>query len=325
MLEFRPRVPARNYLARREQWRLLAWVMGIGLVVLAGMWFAKFNQLIRTRPGATVPSVDTRHEPGPIAASQPDAITILPPAKTPAAGDGEHAGAEVDAALLRDVRDDTPWIRSQEVDAWLNVWSVLGRSSDEKLARNSAGKVGFVELFAQPQAYRGKLVTVRGSARQAIYLEAARNPDGLKGYYRVVILPEGGPAEPMFVYALALPRGFPVGESIRAEVAATGYSFKRMVYSTRAASELRRAPVVMARSLAWERPSTEIASRQEALLGIMIAVTAIGVIAFFVVSFWASRTGVAAKAPRPDTLAPIDDRNVVGVNEALARLAEKQE
>jgi hypothetical protein len=64
MLEFRPRIPARNYLARREQWRLLAWVMGIGLVVLAGLRFDEILKL-RAQPEAVAPNVDTRFHPSP--------------------------------------------------------------------------------------------------------------------------------------------------------------------------------------------------------------------------------------------------------------------
>jgi hypothetical protein len=323
MLEFRPRIPARNYLARREQWRLLAWVMGIGLVVLAGLRFDEILKL-RAQPEAVAPNVDTRFHPSPQGTSEPDSVTMVAAEESIAPGDGRAQGG-VNDALLRKVRDDTPWIRNDEIDAWLNLWSVLGRSSDAQIAADSVGEVGFVELFGQPQAYRGKLVTMRGAARQAEYLKAAKNDAGVEGYYRVVLQPQRGPDEPVFVYALQLPEGFPVGEKIRAEIAATGYFFKRMVYTTRDEADLRRAPVIMARTLNWQQPSTVIPEQNGRLVSVLMGVTGIGILAFFALSYWASQRGLSAKARRSATLAPIDDRNVVDVNESLARLAEKLE
>lgn len=324
MLEFRPRVPARNYLARREQWRLLAWVMGIGLVVLAGLRFNEILDLIKAQPEAVAPPVDTRFQPIAKSTSEPDSVTIVAVDESVGATDPGAKGG-VNNALLRKVRDDTPWIRNEEIDAWLNLWSLLGQSTDAQIAAGSVGEVGFVELFGQPQTYRGKLVTMRGAARQAEYLKAAKNDAGVEGYYRVVLQPVRGPDEPVFVYALQLPDGFPVGERIRADVAATGYFFKRMVYSTRDEADLRRAPVIMVRTLSWQQPSTEIAEKNGRLVSILMGATGIGILAFFAVSYWASQRGVAAKARRSATLAPIDDRNVVDVHESLARLAENQE
>jgi hypothetical protein len=324
MLEFRPRVPARNYLSRREQWRLLAGVMGIGLVVLAALRFDAISDLVGAQHNATTPAVDTRFNPRPTSTSEPDSVTIVAADEPVAASNSDTEGV-VNAALLQKVRDDTPWIRNDEIDAWLNLWSVLARSSDAQIARDSVGEVGFVELFAQPRAYRGKLVTMRGAARQAEYLKATKNDERVRGYYRVVLQPESGPDEPVFVYTLELPEGFPVGEKIRAEVAATGYFFKRMVYSTKDAAELRRAPVIMARTLAWQRPATDLAEKNGRLIEILMGATALGIIAFFAVSYWASHPNVSARARRPAALPPIDESNVVDIHQSLARLAEKSE
>jgi hypothetical protein len=323
MLEFRPRVPARNYLSRREQWRLLAWVLGIGLLVMGGLWFRDIYQLV-TQPGqAAAPPIDTRFHPNETGSSESDSVTIAA-SREPAASSEGDAGGEVDAGMLHNVRDDTPWIRDDEIEAWLKLWAVLRKSSNAELARDSTGEIGFVELFGQPRAYRGKLVTIRGSARQAVYLEAAKNNAAVEGYYRVVLQPASGPAEPVFVYALELPADFPRGERIRAEVTATGYFFKRMVYSTNDA-ELRRAPVIMARTLGWQRPNAQIAEKNGLLVSILIGATAIGIIAFFLVSTWASRGRASARAPRLQALPPLDDSDVVDVHRSLARLAENQE
>jgi hypothetical protein len=324
MLDFRPRVAARNYLSRREQWRLLAWVMGIGLLVLLALRFGKIYELLGTRPEATSPAVDTRFRPEATGTSEADSVTIVAPREPIEASDGDTQ-VGVNVALLEKVRDDTPWIRNDEIDAWLNLWSALAASSDAAIARRSVGEVGFVELFAQPQAYRGKVVMMRGAARQAAYLKAASNEAEIAGYYRVVLQPESGPDEPVFVYVLDVPAGFPLGEKIRAEIAATGYFFKRIVYATQDTGELRRAPVIMARTLAWQQPSNDLAERNGPLIGFLLGATALAIIAFGAVSYWASQRSMSARIQRPRALAPIDESNVVDIHESLARLAEKQE
>jgi hypothetical protein len=324
MLDFRPRVPARNYLSRREQWRLLAWVMGIGVLVLLAMRFGEIYELVQTQRETTAPAVDTRFRPNAIGTSEPDSVTIVAPREPVEASDGDTPDG-VNFALLDKVRDDTPWIRNDEIDAWLNLWSALATSSDAAIARGSVGEVGFVELFAQPQAYRGKLVTMRGVARQAVYLQAAKNEADIEGYHRVVLQPESGPDEPVFVYVLDLPAGFPQGEKIRAEIAATGYFFKRMVYSTQDAGDLRRAPVIMARTLAWQQPSPDLAKKNGPFVGFLLGATALAIIAFGAVSYWASRRSMSSRIQRPKALAPIDESNVVDIHESLSRLAEKQE
>jgi hypothetical protein len=290
---------------------------------LAGLRIGEIYELVGTEPKAASSTVDTRFSPSATGASEPDSVTIVAPRDPIENSDGDTQDS-VNAALLSKVRDDTPWIRDDEIDAWLNLWNVLARSSDAQIARGSVGEVGFVELFGQPRAYRGKLVTMRGAARQAEYLEAAKNDAGVKGYYRVVLEPQSGPDEPVFLYTLKLPQGFPVGEKIRAEVTATGYFFKRMVYTTKDA-QLRRAPVIMARTVDWQRPSTQLAEKNGAIVGILMAATVLGLLAFFVLSHWASPAGASARVRRPEALAPIDESNVVDVQESLARLAETQE
>jgi hypothetical protein len=223
------------------------------------------------------------------------------------------------------VRDDTPWIRNDEIDAWLNLWSALAASSDAVIARSSVGEVGFVELFAQPQAYRGKLVTMRGAARQAVYLKAAKNEANIAGYYRVVLQPESGPDEPVFVYLLDLPAGFPLGERIRTEIAATGYFFKRMVYSAQDTGDLRRAPVIMARTLAWQQSPSNLAEKNGPVVGVLLGATALAIVAFGAVIYWASQRSMSSRIQRPTALAPIDESNLVDIHESLSRLAEKQE
>jgi hypothetical protein len=325
MLDFRPRLQPRNYLSRREQRRLLAWVMGIGLIVIAVTSLAEIRRFVNSLSATVVeraPSIDTRFQPSPRNPGEPDAVSIVKAEEAVAVNDRDALFPGVSADLLARVSDDTPWIRSGEIDAWLNVWTALARSNDAERVQRSAGAVGFLELFQQPRAFRGKLVTIRGSARQATYVEAADNPQGIDGYYRIIIRPESGPPEPVFLYTLELPTDFPTGEGIRAEIAATGIFFKRMVYPTKDNADLRRAPVVMARTLTWRQPVATEDSRSGAFVGGLVAIVALSVIGLIVVTYWASRVRLSTAQRRPSALPPIDDRDVVSVEESLSKLAE---
>jgi hypothetical protein len=320
MLDFRTRTSARDYLSRREQRRVFAWVMGIGLLVIAGSTVAKFLAQPDARVDATAASIDTRFQPDIAPGGERDAVTVVKNDKPSATLDPEQSIEDLSPVAFAAVRDDTLWIRNDEIDIWITLWSALSRADDDALVRRSAGTVGYVELFGQPQAYRGKLVTVRGSARQAIYLKAAENTAGVDGYYRVVIAPDGGPGEPLFLYVLALPEGFPVGEHIRAEVEATGVFFKRMVYPTAQEGELRRAPVVMARSLDWLHGSRPANQSRSSLVSILVGV---GIVGLIFVGYWAARARYSIAKPRPAELPPIDDREVMDIRDALNKLAEK--
>ncbi len=325
MLDFHSRVQPRNYFSRREQRRLFAWVMGVGLVVIACASVFEIGRFTRS-PSAEVASqsvaVDTRFEPKGNRAGEPGAVTIVKAEQPEGIADSGVLLAGVDPALLAQVRDDTPWIRSDEVAAWLNVWKVLRRSNDEQLAPKSP--VGFLELFQQPRAFRGRPVTIRGSARQAMYITAAENAHGVEGYYRVIIRPDRGPEEPIFLYTLDLPADFPTGEEIRAEIEATGVFFKRMVYPAKDNHELRRAPVVMARTLTWRRPAVQNDSRGDSYVGIVTGLVALGIAGFVAATYWASRVGPFTAERHPSTLPPIDDRGVVSVEESLSKLAETE-
>ncbi len=162
MLDSRPTAAPRNYLSRKEARRIFWWVMAIGLAVLLVVRFGEIKQLfsnLRSRPSH---DIDTRYYPSPKSSSDTSAVTVVPPLATPSekAVDGELA---IDAELLAEVRDDTPWIRPSEYPAWYHLWNVVKQLPPDVLA-SRAQTVGFVELFQQPKAFRGKPVTIEGSA-----------------------------------------------------------------------------------------------------------------------------------------------------------------
>jgi hypothetical protein len=298
--------------------------MGIGLVVLVCVRFRELGSLVIARGAADAHAVDTRYQPKASGSDAADVVTIIKNDE-PAARVDRDVFTGVKPDLLGRVRDDTPWIRNDEIDAWWNIWSVLKQTDARALARASAGKVGFAELFQQPKAFRGKAVTVRGSARQAIYMTAGENAEGIEGYFRLVIWPENGPAEPIFLYALELPDGFPTGEEIGAEIEATGIFFKRMVYPTEHNQELRRAPAIMSRTIDWRQPVEASSPHDNAPVQMLLALTALGVVVLVGVLAWTSRSRVYPRAHDKSAAPKIQEHEVVEVRDALRKLAESEQ
>ncbi len=253
-LDFQPRKRTRNYLARREQWRLLLVVLALGAVILLIVkardpanfaWIANLDTDHPT-PASDEP-VDTRLQLEPRAQESLD--TVVSPAATPPPAQQTHDGlASVTPESLAAVEDDTVF-RAAERGVWFRLLEILQDTSPADLKQESLGRVTFVQLFEQPKQYRGRVVSIAGTVRRANWVEAPTNDDHIKGYYQLWLQPSDHPSDPVVVYALELPPGFPTGMDASAEVQVTGIFFKRWAYQ--AQDTLRTAPVVLCRSVEW--------------------------------------------------------------------------
>ncbi len=119
------RRPIRNYFSRREQWRLFALIMGLGLVVVVMREAAKEENWYwltgdgQQASGISQPEYDTAYQPT-LPAQRSDAVTIKP--NTPPRDDltqryfpgviGEH---------LRRVEDNRTHQHPEEAAAWFNL------------------------------------------------------------------------------------------------------------------------------------------------------------------------------------------------------------
>ena len=86
---------------------------------------------------------------------------------------------------------------------------MLQYASQEELEQRSIGEVGYLQLFRQSKEYRGKLVTIRGRARQAYSVAAPQNDFGIKSYQVFWVRAEGGVNSPIVVYAAGRAGGVP--------------------------------------------------------------------------------------------------------------------
>jgi hypothetical protein len=195
---------------------------------------------------------------------------------------GEEAGSPIpgpasesdDRKLLSGIRDDT-YFRSEEHPAWFQILGRLKRDSESELARQSLGAVTYRQLDRQPEVYRGRLVTLRGIARLVARKEAPKNEQNINDYFQVWVQPNDEPSSLLVIYCLNLPPGFPQGPEIDASVEVNGVFFKRWAY--RAQDTVRTAPLLLAKTLAWNRElpaSAEVEAEPVALAWWIVATLA---------------------------------------------------
>jgi len=259
MKNLRQKKQARNFLARREQRRLLLLIVGLGAVLLVGWelrrdpaFLSGLEALFGPRPVRDAP-IDTRLQALNDDGSPPDAIFMPRQVDPPEDTTGDYFPG-VRPGYLEKVQDDT-FFRSQETDAFYHLLAILQETDTKQLTDASAGRASFAQLFQQSADYRGQLVSLAGVARRANPLDAPKNDYGIEEYWRIWLSPEDNPSSPIILYCLELPDDFPTGMDIRQPVEATGFYFKRLAYE--ASDTLRTAPTVLVKTLGWTPPPPE--------------------------------------------------------------------
>lgn len=159
---------------------------------------------------------------------------------------------------LAHVRDDATFLRPDENQIWFHLLHQVQGRSPQDLAAKSEGIVGYSAMYNQPEAYRGKLVTVKAQVRWAYRVPAIKNYLGIKEFNVLYLAPEGVPDKPLIVYSLGLPAGFPRLQeqnhpsgmtALHEDVVVTGYFFKRGAYRGKDANYT--APLILANVFEW--------------------------------------------------------------------------
>ena len=219
-----------------EQRRLRFLILALAIVLVA-IWRAGDPQTWTALLG---PVETSTHQATPIAATErvePAApVTLLP---------------GIDAEALRPVEDGTVF-RSNEHDAWWNLWQALLEDPLAATSTPPARHVTHGQLRGAPQAYRGALVRLTGTIRRAALWPAQENKLGLTSFVRLWLWPDQEQS-PVVVYTPSLPAQFPwepsnaPSESLEVPVRVTGVFFKNLLY--RSGEGPRLAPVVLAPSI----------------------------------------------------------------------------
>jgi hypothetical protein len=288
--------PPRNYFARRQQYRLLVLVFSLMLILLLmgeaskpknwrWLWSHGNGLVASEQQAASGATVDTRlieseptiHPPGVFVSPANNAATLM------AESEQDKLYPGVDPAELKNILDDTVF-RSSEANVWFS-WCALMQKADaiasDKLI---AQPVGFLQLYRQPDEYRGRLVRIDGIVRRAHRLAAHDNQQGIDGYWRCWLSTDESGTNPIVVYALDMPDDFPTGMEIYEQVAFSGLFFKRWAYEARGG--IMTAPLILSPGGDWQRrvptPLARLPSLLAVLAGLLVTTLVGGAIALFV-------------------------------------------
>ncbi len=175
-----------------------------------------------------------------------------------------------DTGLLATIQDDTPVFRPTEREAWFHELERVRDRDEQALEASALKDVAYLQLHKQPADYRGKIISVKGTVRQAYRTPAPENDLGVKEYCVYVLQPVGQPDAIVWVYSVDAPPGFPrLGADsadpkgkMREDVSVTGIFFKRCAYAARGGTYT--APVLIAKAPHWQpapvaaRPSDRV-------------------------------------------------------------------
>jgi hypothetical protein len=173
-----------------------------------------------------------------------------------------EAQAVIDEVNIEAIVDNSI-TRPSDAPAWFRLLEQLQATEQAQLDTPQVPQVGFVELFDQPDVYRGKLVRVEGVIKLAKRVRPRENPLGIDEYYMFWLRPDGS-SSPMAIYTLELPPDFPEldyqGVELDTRASFTGFFFKRWVYA--AGDGPRIAPELLAKIPTW---TPEPAAKRPAL------------------------------------------------------------
>ncbi|MBC7852526.1 MAG: hypothetical protein IAF94_03735 [Pirellulaceae bacterium] len=245
---------------------------------------------------------------------------------------------DIEQLCLVEVRDDATFLRPDENQIWFHLMHELQAHSPADLKAKSAGIVGYNAMYNQPEAYRGKVVTVKAQVRWAYRVPAIKNYLGIKEFNVLYLAPEGVPDKPLIVYSLGLPAGFPRLKeqnhpsgmtAMHEDVVVTGFFFKRGAYRGKDANYT--APLILANVPAWIPPEGPLvtSARGQKIWWESLTVAAVLFAVAAIVVYFVSRRGRGAD-PRPaaeQSLAGVAELQQAdppeGLQDSLKRLAKE--
>jgi hypothetical protein len=149
-------------------------------------------------------------------------------------------------ARLVDLADQKALAREVWRDMQPAIQADRQRTNDPKKWQRSTKP--FIDLFKNPDLYRGKPVTLVGTMRKLTTFAAEEeNEYDLTRLYEAWIFPEDGQGNPVAVVFTQKPEALPLGDEVNEHVRVTGYFFKMYAYP--AHDTTRVAPMLLARTV----------------------------------------------------------------------------
>jgi hypothetical protein len=230
------------------------------------------------------------------------AAEAAPENLVPGPNDRDPAEVEKLEPLLELVADRTREIRAPEAAAY---WTLMNWARSEPLAdleRRAARNVPFIQVWEQPDRYRGKLIRLRLTVRRVLEFEGPeRNGVGLTHVYEVWGTTPDSQSNYWCVVLPERPEGLPLGAEARAEVVFVGYFLKILAYP--AGDATRGAPLLVGRARLVSRSA---AAREPA--GLPPAVIALlGGLAMIAAGWWLFAIRRTSRRRRLATAQPLGD------------------
>ena len=237
------------------------------------------------------------------------------PARDPPGTDADSPPPGPTSVDYAAIKDDTIF-RAVEAAAWYKLLKYLNNVDNNQLQAASLGPVSFAQLHQSPAAFRGRVIELVGHVRRAHYLDAPKNDFGIEGYWQCWLFPANS-LNPIVVYALELPDGFPHGMKLRERVEFTGVFFKRWAYASKSGS--RVAPLVIAGRGCWQpepKPVTRFLPDARQIATIVGACALLAVTLAWLVNRLAQWNRPGPLAEGPLTVAIDNDDDLKSVEEA---------
>ena len=165
----------------------------------------------------------------------------------------------MDVGLFDDVSNRTR-LSAEERECFYQLLAALKRADTAELVHRKRGDTDDVApLFNEPDAQKGRLVALEGTAKRAIEV-LVDDPEvtrrfGFDRYYEVEIFTDDSQSNPIVFCVLNLPADMPRGEDITANVRIVGFFLKAWAYPRGGGGgesrELQVAPLLIARELGY--------------------------------------------------------------------------
>ncbi len=190
----------------------------------------------------------------------------------------------VDVGLLEEV-EDRKRLTARDREAFYQLLAAMGRAKPGQLTRQARGRFNdldpgrkrtddqgaehynVVPLFNQPEAMRGQLVVLSGTARRVIRIRV-EDPDiverfGIDHYYQLALFTDDSQDNPLIFCVTQLPEGMPIENdpAYGEQISVAGFFLKTWAYhvddpTTPAdahGGRLQLAPLLIGREPIWHR------------------------------------------------------------------------
>lgn len=216
------------------------------------------------RGRALPPEQPERPAADPVARTADDA----PPA--PISIDG---GASINPEVLTKVQDNQLGLQFEDRSAYFRILSLAKqlplahqqefarqfrdqrRAEVPKYQKRPAGDFpAFIDMFLNPDLYRGRPVTLKGYLRRLVKFSPGPNDNKIGEVYEGWLYTADSQNNPAVVVFQRKPEGLPIGGNLVEEVEVTGYFFK--MYGYEAQDTTRKAPMILAGEVQWTPAKT---------------------------------------------------------------------